>query len=31
LIELQGMLVPVVVRNDGEGFELAASFTGLQP
>ena len=25
-IELQGMLVPVVVRNDGEGFELVAGF-----
>jgi ParB-like nuclease domain len=25
-IELQGMLVPVVVRNDGEAFELVAGF-----
>ena len=25
-IGLQGMLVPVVVRNDGEGFELVAGF-----
>lgn len=25
-IELQGMLVPVVVRNDGETFELVAGF-----
>src|ERR671930_2403472 len=25
-IELQGMLVPIVVRNDGEGFELVAGF-----
>jgi ParB/RepB/Spo0J family partition protein len=25
-IELQGMLVPVVVRNDGDGFELVAGF-----
>jgi ParB/RepB/Spo0J family partition protein len=25
-IELQGMLVPVVVRNDGGGFELVAGF-----
>jgi ParB family chromosome partitioning protein len=25
-IELQGMLAPVVVRNDGEGFELVAGF-----
>jgi len=25
-IELQGMLVPVVVRNDAEGFELVAGF-----
>jgi ParB/RepB/Spo0J family partition protein len=25
-IKLQGMLVPVVVRNDGEGFELVAGF-----
>ena len=25
-IELQGMLVPIVVRNDGDGFELVAGF-----
>jgi ParB family transcriptional regulator, chromosome partitioning protein len=25
-IALQGMLVPVVVRNDEEGFELVAGF-----
>jgi len=25
-IELQGMLVPLVVRNDGEAFELVAGF-----
>src|SRR4051794_17038631 len=28
-IGLQGMLVPVVVRNDGEGFELVAGFHRL--
>lgn len=28
-IELQGMLVPVVVRNDGSGFELVAGFHRL--
>ena len=25
-ISLQGMLVPVVVRDDGDGFELVAGF-----
>ena len=25
-IKLQGMLVPLVVRNDGDGFELVAGF-----
>jgi ParB/RepB/Spo0J family partition protein len=25
-IELQGMLIPIVVRNDGDGFELVAGF-----
>jgi hypothetical protein len=27
-IKLQGMLVPVVVRDDGDGFELVAGFHG---
>jgi ParB-like chromosome segregation protein Spo0J len=27
-MKLQGMLVPVVVRDGGDGFELVAGFTG---
>jgi hypothetical protein len=30
-IKLQGLLVPLVVRDDGDGFELVAAFTGSPP